>query len=127
MTTATLDVAVAPVQTQAAPQPLSRNQVKIVLRGVRQASDPGTVEDGTRIHVHYKSFGKASVAAIQQAARAAELGLPSDRYTGRVSRIWRSKTGDLLLNVYVELERDHQYRTFNMDKGQIFKLVVLGQ
>jgi hypothetical protein len=108
-------------------QALTRNQVKMVLRRVRQASIPGTVEDGTRIHVHYKSFGKASASAIEQAKRATELGLPADRYTGRVSRIWRGANGDLLLNVYVELERDHQYRTFNMDKGTVYKLVVLGE
>ena len=115
------------VDVQVDPKPMTKNQVKIVLRRVRQASIPGTVEDGTRIHVHYKSFGKTSQTAIEQAKRAQELGLPSDRYTGRISRIWTSNAGDLLVNVYVELERDHQYRTFNMDKGQIFKLVVLGQ
>ena len=117
----------APVTGTVDVQPLTRNQVKMVLRRVRQASIPGTVEDGTRIHVHYKSFGKASASAIAQAQRAKDLGLPTDRYTGRVSRIWRGSNGDLLLNVYVELERDHQYRTFNMDKGTVYKLVVLGE
>ena len=116
-----------PTNVVADPRPMTRNQVKMILRRVRQASIPGTVEDGTRIHVHYKSFGKASQTAVEQAKRAAELGLPSDRYTGRVSRIWRGSNGDLLLNVYVELERDHQYRTFNIDKGQMLKLVVLGE
>jgi hypothetical protein len=115
------------VDVQVGPKPMTKNQVKIVLRRVRQASIPGTVEDGTRIHVHYKSFGKTSQAAIDQAKRAQELGLPSDRYTGRISRIWTSNAGDLLVNVYVELERDHQYRTFNMDKGTVYKLVVLGE
>ena len=119
-----MSTAVAEVQVD---EPLTKNQVKIVLLRVRQASIPGTVEDGTRIHVHYKSFGKASSSAIEQAKRAADLGLPSDRYTGRISRIWRSNAGDLLVNVYVELERDHQYRTFNMDKGTVYKLVVLGE
>ena len=112
---------------QANPLPMTKNQVKMVLRRVRQASIPGTVEDGTRIHVHYKSFGKVSKAAVEQAQRAEDLGLPRDRYTGRISRIWHSGAGDLLVNVYVELERDHQYRTFNMDKGTVFKLVVLGE
>jgi hypothetical protein len=112
---------------QADPQPMTRNQVKMVLRRVRQASMPGTVEDGTRVHIHYKSFGKTSKTAAEQAKRAEDLGLPRDRYTGRISRIWRSGAGDLLVNVYVELERDHQYRTFNIDKGSMFKFVVLGE
>jgi hypothetical protein len=43
-----------------------------------------------------------------------------------VSRVWTSKAGDLILNVYVELERDHTYRSFNVDKGKIKHLVVLG-
>ena len=115
------------VNIQAGPQPLTKNQVKIILRRVRQSSIPGTVEDGTRIHIHYKSFGKTSKTAIEQAKRAQELGLPMDRYTGRISRVWHGSTGDLLVNVFVELERDHQYRTLNMDKGTVYKLVVLGE
>lgn len=97
-----------------------------ILAGVKPASDPGKVEDGTRVHVHYKAFGTPTAAAIANAKRAEDLGLPRDRYTGRVSRIWNAKDGDRLVTLWVELERDHQYRTLNIDRGEVFKFVVLG-
>lgn len=98
-----------------------------ILANVRQASEPGKKEDGTRVHVQYKSFGTPKPAAIAAAKRAEDLGLPKDRYTGRVSRIWKSGDGDRMLTVYVELERDHQYRSFNLDKGEVLNIVVLGE
>lgn len=101
-------------------------QVVGILAGLRQASDPGKVEDGTRVHVHYKAFGTPTAAAVVSAKRAEDLGLPRDRYTGRVSRIWKSKDGGQLVTLWVELERDHQYRTLNIDRGEVFKFVVLG-
>jgi hypothetical protein len=101
-------------------------EILTVLAGLKQASEPGKKEDGTRVHVQYRSFGKPTPAAIELAKRAEELGLTKDRYTGRVSRIWKSGAGDRMLTVLVELERDHQFRTFNLDKGEVLQLVVLG-
>jgi len=100
--------------------------IQSVVDGLQGASEPGKVEDGTRIHLHYTAFGKATESAKKEATRASELGLPRDRYTGRVSRIWNSGAGDQLLTVLVELERDHKYRTFNFEKGTVHKIVVLG-
>jgi len=104
------------------------NEVKQVLAEVRQASDPGKVEDGTRVHIRYERMAGAKVSnrAKVEAERAKELGLPLDTYTGRVSRVWESKAGDTIVNLYVELERDHTWRSFNVDKGKIKNIVVLG-
>jgi len=99
--------------------------VEMVLAGVHGASQKG-VEDGTRVHVHYRAFGKPTAAAIAAAQRAADLELPRDRYTGRVSRVWRDNGGDLLVTLWVELERDHQYRSLNATRGTFYKFVVLG-
>ena len=104
----------------------TKPEILAKIAGLRSASDSGKVEDGTRIHVHYKSFGTPTPVAIVLAKRAEALGLAKDRYTGRVSRIWTSGAGDLMLTMFVELERDHQYRTFNLNKGKVLKLVVLG-
>lgn len=104
---------------------LSEQEAEQALQSVHGASRKG-LEDGTRIHVHYKAFGTPSTEAAKMAQRAAELGLPRDRYTGRVSRVWRSRGGDLLLTVWVELERDHMYRTLNLSKGQVHNVVILG-
>lgn len=83
--------------------------------------------DGTRIHIHYKSFGMPTAQAIACAQRASQLGLASDRYTGRVKRVWLNKVGEQCLTVLVELERDHLYRTFNLVRGQVFCMVKLGE
>jgi hypothetical protein len=96
------------------------------VKTLRGASTPGRVEDGTRIHIHYTAFGVPTAKAVKAAQRAADLGLPRDRYTGRVSRVWTSKAGDTILTMWVELERDHQYRSFNLNKGTLHSLVVLG-
>ena len=118
--------------TQTATQPplpkteLSQADIGVTLVQVHQASEPGKVEDGTRVHIHYEAFGKTTDTAKTEAQRAAELGLPRDRYTGRVSRVWKSSDGSLCVNLFVELERDHKYRTLNVTKGKVFKFVVLG-
>jgi hypothetical protein len=104
---------------------MTEQAVQTVIAGLRGTSAQG-VEDGTRIHLHYSSFGEPTTSAKKDASRAAELGLQRDRYTGRVSRIWTSRAGDKMLTAFVELERDHKYRTFNLDKGTVHKIVVLG-
>jgi len=43
-----------------------------------------------------------------------------------VSRIWNSSSGDQMLTMLVELERDHKFRTFNIDKGRLHNIVILG-
>ena len=102
--------------------------IKETLGEVKQASEPGKVEDGTRVHIRYERMagGKVTARAKAEAERAKELELPLDSYTGRVSRVWTSNAGDLILNMFVELERDHAYRSFNVDKGKIKNIVVLG-
>ncbi len=114
---------------------MNTNEVKAILTGVKGCTEkPGAngkverTEDGTRIHLHYKRIpgAKVSAQAAQVAQRAAELGLPPDRYTGRVSRVWKSGQGDIILTAFIELERDHVYRSFNIDKGEVVNLVVLG-
>jgi len=106
--------------------PLSPVDLAVVLAQVRQASRPGRREDGTRVHVHYRAFGVPTVRAKEEAKRAAELGLDRDRYTGRVSKVWKAEDGSLCIRLWVELERKHRYRTLNATKGQIFKFVVMG-
>lgn len=108
--------------------PMTAAEIDAVLAKVHAASDSGKVagEDGTRVHVHYKSFGKPTARAVTEAMRAEDLGLARDRYTGRVSRVWRSGGGDALVTLYVELERDHTWRTLNLTKGEVYKFVILG-
>jgi hypothetical protein len=83
-------------------------------------------KNGTRVYLHYRAFGKPTPRAIQDAARASDLGIPRDRYTGRVHRVWTSRVGDRCLTMWVELERNHMFRTFNLDRGEVYRFVVLG-
>ncbi len=102
--------------------------IKETLAECRQASEPGKKEDGTRIHVRYERIpgAKVTAKAKAEAERAKELDLPSDSYTGRVSRIFTSAAGDTILSMYVELERDHTWRSLNVDKGKVKNIIVLG-
>lgn len=115
--------AVGGVQSQA----MSQQDILGVLGRVHGVSGVPGVEDGTRVHIHYKAFGTPTPQAVRCAARAAELGLSRDRYTGRVHRVWKSAAGDQLITLWVELERDHMYRTLNLDKGEVLRFVVLGE
>ena len=104
---------------------MSLQEIDEVLTTVKGESDKGK-NDGSRVHVHYKSFGEPTDAAKIAAKRASELGLPRNRYTGRVVSVWNSGAGDKCMTLFVELERDHQFRTLNFNKGEVFKFVVLG-
>ena len=105
---------------------MSRSEVEDVLAKLNGATEPGSIEDGTRVHVHYGAYREATESAKSEANHARQLGLPLDRYTGRVSRIWNSSSGDQMLTMLVELERDHKFRTFNIDKGRLHNIVILG-
>jgi len=107
-------------------QAIPAEEIKAILEKVHGETAEGK-QDGTRVHLHYLSFGKATLQAIQNASRADELGLPKNRYTGRILKIWKSKAGDQCLTMEVELERDHLPRTFNLDKGILVRFVVLGE
>ena len=106
---------------------MTKQDIIDLLPKLRSASEPGKKEDGTRVHIQYHAFRDASPNAVEQAKRADELGLPKDRYTGRVSRVWKTVTNDQMLTVYVELERDHQWRSFNLNRGDLLQLVILGE
>ena len=110
------------------PRVMSIKEILEVLGKVKEASEPGKTEDGTRIHIRYekKKDSKVTERAKEEAKRASELGLPSNAYTGRVSRVWEAKDGSIMLNMFVELERDHTYRSFNINKGKILHIAVLG-
>jgi hypothetical protein len=107
---------------------MTKAEVLGIVRGLRQATQPGLSEDGSRVHIRYAKIPgrKVTARAVAEAQRAADLGLPHDTFTGRISRLWRSKGGDVILSLYVELERDHTYRSLNLDKGTVQKLIVLG-
>jgi hypothetical protein len=104
---------------------MSLQEIEAVLATTHGESAKGAC-DGSRVHVHYKAFGEPTEAAILAAKRAKELGLPRNRYTGRVVSLWNSGAGDKCMTLFVELERDHQFRTLNFAKGEVFKFVVLG-
>ena len=106
-------------------QPMTMAEVAVMLTKVRQASRPGRHEDGTRVHIHYGAFRQPTPEAVEDADRAKQLGLDRDRYTGTVSRVWKAKDGNLIIRLWVELERKHKYRSLNVTKGKLYKFVIL--
>lgn len=110
------------------PSPLTRDQVLVYLANLRPATVPGRSNDGSRIHLHYRAIPgrKLTDQEIEEARRADELGLNRDRFTGRYDHAYISVTGDLVVVMLVELERDHKFRSFNVDRGKVFRIVHFG-
>jgi hypothetical protein len=106
---------------------MTTQDIQSRLSQITSATEPRLTENGTRVHVHYTAFREPTKGARVESSRARELGLPTDRYTGRVSSVWKSRAGDQMLTMLVELERDHKFRTFNLDKGDVHNIVILGQ
>jgi len=103
---------------------MSVGRVEAILATCEGASAKG-IEDGTRVYVHYRSVRKPSRQALKERRRAVSLRLPLDRYTGRVSSVKRGRNGDMLVLLWVELERDHKYRTLNVTRGKVYQFVPL--
>jgi len=110
------------------PAPMSVQEVLDTLfqHGCKTASKAGQSQDGTRLHIWYGAFRAPTKQAQAEAKVAEELGIARQRYTGKLDRVKIGKDGSLLITVLVELERDHKYRMFNVNKGQIYKIAVLG-
>jgi hypothetical protein len=105
---------------------MSQQDIQDALSKVHGETQDG-LQNGTRVHIHYESFGRSTPEAIKHALRAAELGLERNRYTGRVHRVWTSAAGDQCITLWVELERDHMYRTLNLVRGKVYRFVILGE
>lgn len=113
---------------------MTEAQVLETLALADEAADNEDGTGGTRLHIHYRAFRPSNTRAKSEAERATELGLPEDRFTGRLHKVWRSQAGDLIVRMVVELERQNpdnpekpMYRAFNVTKGKIEKIVVLGK
>jgi len=105
---------------------MKKEEVMELLDTLNGATKPGKTNDGTRIHIRYKKFTEGTVASVEERERAKELGIKDDRYTGRLDRVYESGSGDVIMTMLVELERDQKYRSFNLDKGQLINIAVLG-
>jgi hypothetical protein len=116
----------APAKLKPVPMSVAEVQDFLTKNGCKGSTVAGKSEDGTRIHVWYGAFRAPAAMAIQEAKIAEDLGIDRQRYTGKLDRVWKSGAGDLIVTVLVELERGHKYRAFNVNKGEIYKMAVLG-
>jgi hypothetical protein len=103
---------------------MTQEEVLQALSSARRATPEAM---GDMVHIWYKSFGKSNEKSKAEAERASSLGLPPDHYTGRLVKTWLDSKGDLLISMHVELERPDGYRTFNVVKGDVLQVVVLGK
>ena len=92
------------------------------------------IPEGSRASIKYydwlveKMTNQEAINKVKKLGKVAdELGVPRNQFTGRISKIWNSKAGDLLITAYIEVERDHQYRTFNANKGTFRQFEVIGK
>lgn len=120
--------------TMSEPMRMTKAEVEAMVRGLKQSTEPSKALDGARVHVFYNAMpSKRPVTdrAKEEAKRAEVLGIERQRFTGVVSKVFTSKTGDLCLCVRVELERVSNdgrpcFRTLNITKGDVVAIAVLG-
>lgn len=105
--------------------PLTADEVRAILPSCMFATVPGRSEDGALIHVGYRAFRPATPQQVKEAKVAEEVGQPLDQYTGRLNRVWETKNGDTIITMFVVLQRENRYRSFNVDRGNLFVLRVL--
>jgi hypothetical protein len=105
---------------------MKKEEVMELLDTLNGATKIGKTNDGSRIHIRYRKFTKDTALSVQERERAKDLKIKDDRYTGRLDRVYKSGSGDTIMTMLVELERDHKYRSFNLDKGELITIAVLG-
>lgn len=112
-------------------KPMSPEDVRQFIKdtGLRGATVPGKSFDGDRIHIMYHRMKDAVLTdkQIEEAKRAEVLGLRKDTYTGKLDRIWISKDGNMIITMFVELEREKKFRSFNVNNGEIEHIVYMGR
>jgi len=108
---------------------MTKEEIKELIKTIRGSSVPGKTNDGDRIHVRYNRITGRILSPIQidDAKRATELELPLNVYTGKLDRVYISKAGDTILTMLVELERNKRFRSFNIDKGEIKHVILIGR
>lgn len=110
-----------------------KSEIKALLPRLKVASAPGQSNDGTRLMVHYRAMNhEPTRRQLYESELAREEGWDLNTYTGTLDRVWTSARGDMLFTMLV-LERTngdgrhHAYRSFNVERGELSQLVVLGQ
>lgn len=107
-----------------------RVEIEKALRTLKAASEPGRSADGVRLMVHYRAFRTPNGRALQEAAVAREEGWALDVFTGRLDRVFENKSGELCFTICClerqSLDGRHCFRSFNLVRGNVRELVVLG-
>ena len=108
-----------------------QEEIATLLPQLKAATVPGQSNDGTRVMVHYKAANEPTARALHESALARDEGWDLTQYSGTLDRGFTNARGERCFTILC-LERTngdgrhHAYRTFNMVRGQVRQLVVLG-
>lgn len=108
-----------------------REEIEALLPRLKTATQPGQTHDGTRLMVNYKSFGRPTERSRYESEIARDEGLDLQTYTGVLDRVFRNAKGEVCFTILC-LERTngdgrhHAYRSFNLVRGEVRQVVVLG-
>ena len=107
--------------------PLAKKEILSILSGCLLSNKTGNPKNGSMVHFEYERIAGRKVTQLQanESMVASELGLAKNRYTGRLVNVRIAKNGDTIVVMYVELEREGKYRSFNLDKGSVYTLKVM--
>ena len=107
-----------------------REEIEALLPRLKTATEPGRTHDGTRLLVGYKAFGRPTARSRFESQVARDEGLDLETYTGVLDRVFRNARGECCFTILC-LERTngdgrHAFRTFNIMRGEVRQVVVLG-
>jgi|CXWL01.1.fsa_nt_gi hypothetical protein len=109
----------------------SKEEILELLPRLKAASIAGHSNDGTKLAVTYHAFNAPTARALEESELAREEGWDLHEYTGTLDRIFFNARGERCMTVLC-LERTngdgrhHAYRSFNLQRGNLKQLVVLG-
>ena len=77
-----------------------------------------------RLFLIYERMNETKPSS-QGAHRAEVIGVPKTHYTGIVDSVTLSKENETILTMLVQVERDFEYRSFNLNRGKVYEIRIL--
>lgn len=108
-----------------------REEIEALLPRLKTATVAGRTHDGARLMVSYRAFNEPTERALWESQIARDEGLDLQTYTGVLDRVFVNARGERCFTILCMERtngdgRHHAYRTFNVVRGQVKQVVVLG-
>ena len=96
-----------------------------VKKALAKAKSKTRNQQGSMVHIWYDSFNPRTATAQKESMVAVGLGLKTNRYTGRISKMSYNKKNEYCISLLVTLERKDKPRCINVDAGSVYMVKLL--